>query len=63
VLVTFAGSTGAEVVAEGLESEEQVATVLRLGVILGQGFVLARPAEPARWRRLDAAATAAGRCG
>jgi EAL domain-containing protein (putative c-di-GMP-specific phosphodiesterase class I) len=51
------------VVAEGLESEEQVATVLRLGVTLGQGFVLARPAEPARCRRLEAAATAAGRCG
>ncbi|HEY2702277.1 MAG TPA: GGDEF domain-containing protein [Candidatus Dormibacteraeota bacterium] len=51
-LVTFARSTGAEVIAEGLESEEQVATVLRLGVTLGQGFVLARPAEPARWREL-----------
>ncbi len=65
-LVTFAASTGAQVIAEGLESEEQVATVLRLGVTLGQGFVLARPAEPGRWHGAAVSATvatAAGRRG
>jgi EAL domain-containing protein (putative c-di-GMP-specific phosphodiesterase class I) len=57
-LVTFAASTGAQVIAEGLESEDQVLAVRRLGVTLGQGFVLARPAEPRRWREAEAAAAA-----
>jgi EAL domain-containing protein (putative c-di-GMP-specific phosphodiesterase class I) len=50
------------VIAEGLESEDQVLAVRRLGVTLGQGFVLARPAEPHRWREAEAMA-AAGRAG
>jgi diguanylate cyclase (GGDEF)-like protein len=53
-LVTFAASTGAQVIAEGLESEDQVARIRALGVTLGQGFVLARPAEPRRWREAEA---------
>jgi diguanylate cyclase (GGDEF)-like protein len=56
-LVTFAASTGAQVIAEGLETEEQVEAVRRLGVGLGQGFVLARPAEATRWRRPEPAAS------
>jgi EAL domain-containing protein (putative c-di-GMP-specific phosphodiesterase class I) len=62
-LVTFAASTGARVIAEGLESEDQVLAVRRLGVTLGQGFVLARPSEPCRWRDAEAATAAAGRAG
>jgi EAL domain-containing protein (putative c-di-GMP-specific phosphodiesterase class I) len=65
--VTFAASTGARVIAEGLESEDQVLAVRRLGVTLGQGFVLARPSEPRRWRdaeaAVEAATAAAGRAG
>jgi EAL domain-containing protein (putative c-di-GMP-specific phosphodiesterase class I) len=57
-LVTFAASTGAQVIAEGLETEEQVAAVRRLGVALGQGFVLARPALAGTWREVEAAAAA-----
>ena len=48
-LVTFAASTGAQVIAEGLETEEQLETVRRLGVGLGQGFVIGRPAEASHW--------------
>jgi len=59
-LVTFAASTGAQVIAEGLETEEQLETVRRLGVGLGQGFVLARPAEASHWRQPAALAAVFG---
>ncbi|OYY94011.1 MAG: hypothetical protein B7Y41_08735 [Hydrogenophilales bacterium 28-61-23] len=35
--------TGMEVVAEGIETEEQLATVRALGIEEGQGYLLARP--------------------
>ncbi|MBF0220432.1 MAG: EAL domain-containing protein, partial [Gammaproteobacteria bacterium] len=34
---------GMEVVAEGIETEEQLATVSNLGINEGQGYLLARP--------------------
>jgi EAL domain-containing protein (putative c-di-GMP-specific phosphodiesterase class I) len=37
---------GAQVLAEGIETEEEAATLLELGVDLGQGFLFGRP-EPA----------------
>ena len=43
-LVTFAASTGAEVVAEGIEDEAMVRNMVDLGVTLGQGYGLGRPA-------------------
>jgi EAL domain-containing protein (putative c-di-GMP-specific phosphodiesterase class I) len=49
-LVTFAASTGTRVIAEGLESQDCVDAMRELGVTLGQGFVLARPAEAGWWR-------------
>jgi EAL domain-containing protein (putative c-di-GMP-specific phosphodiesterase class I) len=57
-LVTFAASTGAQVIAEGLETEEQLETVRRLGVGLGQGFVIGRPAEASRWLQPEPLAAA-----
>jgi EAL domain-containing protein (putative c-di-GMP-specific phosphodiesterase class I) len=42
-LTAFAHQTGASLVAEGVESEAEVATLLSLGVDHGQGFHLARP--------------------
>jgi diguanylate cyclase (GGDEF)-like protein len=42
-LVTFASATGAMVIAEGLESEDQIELMADLGVAAGQGFVLGRP--------------------
>jgi EAL domain-containing protein (putative c-di-GMP-specific phosphodiesterase class I) len=43
-LVSFADETGAFVVAEGIETEDERATVRGLGVRWGQGYLLARPA-------------------
>jgi EAL domain-containing protein (putative c-di-GMP-specific phosphodiesterase class I) len=43
-IVHFAHRTGGQVCAEGLETDEDVAVVASLGVAVGQGFVLGRPA-------------------
>jgi EAL domain-containing protein (putative c-di-GMP-specific phosphodiesterase class I) len=40
----FAEATGSELIAEGIESDEERAALLELGVKLGQGFLLGRPA-------------------
>jgi diguanylate cyclase (GGDEF)-like protein len=42
-VVSLAGRTGALVVAEGIEFPEQLAQLERLGVRIGQGFLLGRP--------------------
>jgi EAL domain-containing protein (putative c-di-GMP-specific phosphodiesterase class I)/DNA-binding NarL/FixJ family response regulator len=42
-LVLFSERTETQIVAEGIESDEQVAQLLDLGVELGQGFRLGRP--------------------
>ena len=42
-LVAFARSSGAAVIAEGIESEAERTLMLDLGVQLGQGFALAEP--------------------
>ncbi|MEW1959058.1 EAL domain-containing protein [Kineococcus sp. NPDC059986] len=43
-LVTFAQATGARIVAEGIETASELAVLRDLGVGLGQGYHLARPA-------------------
>jgi EAL domain-containing protein (putative c-di-GMP-specific phosphodiesterase class I) len=50
-VVAFATSCGSEVIAEGLESDNAVHLMRRLGVSLGQGFALGRPAPASQWRR------------
>jgi EAL domain-containing protein (putative c-di-GMP-specific phosphodiesterase class I) len=47
-LAHFAGATGAQLVAEGVETRAEYDEVARLGVVLAQGHLLARPA--ATWR-------------
>ena len=42
-LVTFAGSLGANICAEGIETVAQLVALQRLGVAYGQGYYLARP--------------------
>jgi len=42
-LVAFAAETGAEVVAEGIETAGELAVLTDLGIQYGQGFYLARP--------------------
>jgi EAL domain-containing protein (putative c-di-GMP-specific phosphodiesterase class I)/GGDEF domain-containing protein len=51
-MVTLEKELGAEVVAEGIESTEELRALRELGVPLGQGFLLARPRSeptPAAW--------------
>jgi EAL domain-containing protein (putative c-di-GMP-specific phosphodiesterase class I) len=49
-LVQFAAVTGALVVAEGIETPAEAATVKRLGVNLGQGYLFGRPATIEHWQ-------------
>ncbi len=42
-LVVFADEMGARLVAEGIETPDELATLIELGVPYGQGFALARP--------------------
>jgi EAL domain-containing protein (putative c-di-GMP-specific phosphodiesterase class I)/DNA-binding NarL/FixJ family response regulator len=45
-LVYFASETRCELIAEGIETDEELASLRELGVQLGQGYLLGRP-EPA----------------
>ncbi len=42
-IVGFASRIGAQVVAEGIEREEELQVLREAGVGLGQGYLLARP--------------------
>ena len=48
----LAHALGLQAIAEGVECEEQLASIRELGCDLAQGFLLARPMEPARVRDL-----------
>lgn len=48
-LVHFAAAAGCEVIAEGVETAGERATVASLGVTLGQGYLLGRPAPVDTW--------------
>ena len=43
-MVTFAHETGCTLLAEGIETERELATLRSLGVQLGQGYLFGRPA-------------------
>jgi EAL domain-containing protein (putative c-di-GMP-specific phosphodiesterase class I) len=51
----FAVRIHAEVLAEGIEEDGELETLVSLGVTLAQGYLLARPALP--WAELDVAAS------
>ncbi|MGH2761079.1 MAG: EAL domain-containing protein [Thermoleophilaceae bacterium] len=53
-LVHFARTTGATICGVGIETLDELRTLVHLGVPYGQGWALARPAEP--WPRVNAAA-------
>jgi EAL domain-containing protein (putative c-di-GMP-specific phosphodiesterase class I) len=42
--VTFAADTGSQIIAEGVETEDELAVVRRLGIRYAQGYHLAHPA-------------------
>jgi diguanylate cyclase (GGDEF)-like protein len=54
-LVHFARSTGASICAEGVETLQELRTLVHLGVAQGQGWALGRPA--ASWPRANAEAS------
>lgn len=45
--LNFAQKTRSLVIAEGIENEEELLCLAQLGITLGQGYFLARPASPA----------------
>jgi len=57
-IVAMAKSLGVDVVAEGVETEEQLEELKRLGCTRGQGFLLARPMTAAGVARFLARLTA-----
>jgi EAL domain-containing protein (putative c-di-GMP-specific phosphodiesterase class I) len=61
LLGEFAGRLDAWLLAEGIETWEEVRAFQRLRVPLGQGYLLGRPAEP--WAQLPAATVARLRLG
>lgn len=48
LIISLAHSLGLKVVAEGTETEEQVAELKRLGCEMAQGFLYAPPVDPAK---------------
>ncbi|MDJ0459330.1 EAL domain-containing protein [Arthrobacter sp. NQ7] len=60
-MVQFAQETGATIVAEGLETEDDLATTRNLGIHAGQGYLLGhpttRPADWATWHTTSARAS------
>lgn len=55
-LVAFAAESGAQIVAEGVETGEELAALCELGITFGQGYHLAKPA-PLRLLRSSVAGT------
>ena len=51
-IVAMSKSLGVEVIAEGIETEEQLAELKRLGCHRGQGYLLARPMTAAAVAKL-----------
>lgn len=59
-IVAFASRTGALVIGEGVEHEEQVTQLTQLGVTAAQGYLFSRPGPLPEWEtvpRLSGAAT------
>lgn len=47
-IIAFAGSQGSRVIAEGIETDEELQAVRDLGVTMGQGYLLGRPQRQRR---------------
>jgi EAL domain-containing protein (putative c-di-GMP-specific phosphodiesterase class I) len=53
-LISFASRTNAVVLAEGVETVREFECLRGMGVTLGQGYLLGRPAHASTWQRLAA---------
>ncbi len=56
----FADAVGCSIIAEGIETDAELAALKALGIRFGQGFLLGRPARPASWDEAPSTATPAG---
>jgi EAL domain-containing protein (putative c-di-GMP-specific phosphodiesterase class I) len=45
-LISFAEKSGATIIAEGIETAEDLEALAALGVVYGQGYLFAAPAPP-----------------
>jgi EAL domain-containing protein (putative c-di-GMP-specific phosphodiesterase class I) len=52
MLVRLAGDLKMNVIAEGIETEDQVRVLLECGVKEGQGYLVSPPVPPARFMEL-----------
>ena len=52
-ILHFAAAAHCQVIAEGIETEAELATVTELGVTLGQGYLLGRPATAETWSHAE----------
>jgi EAL domain-containing protein (putative c-di-GMP-specific phosphodiesterase class I) len=59
-LKSFADSIGSTIIAEGIERDGELRTLLELGIQYGQGFLLGRPAPAFQAPALASAVAAAG---
>lgn len=53
-ILHFAAAADCQVIAEGIETDEELAMLTRLGVGLGQGYLLGRPAPAETWLDMHA---------
>jgi diguanylate cyclase (GGDEF)-like protein len=60
-LIGYAQRTGAQIVAEGIETQAELEVLRALGVTYGQGYLLAAPAPPWPEVHLEPAAPVGGR--
>jgi len=54
-MVAFARGSGAEMIAEGIETADEYETLRHAGIILGQGYYLGLPLPIQEWFPVDAA--------
>jgi EAL domain-containing protein (putative c-di-GMP-specific phosphodiesterase class I) len=49
-MVEFARQIGADLVAEGIETQDELSAIMELGMTTGQGYLLGRPSvQPLDW--------------
>jgi EAL domain-containing protein (putative c-di-GMP-specific phosphodiesterase class I) len=60
-MVSFSSQIGASLVAEGIETDAELATVTEMGVNTGQGYLLGRPSvlpsDWSHWRQWNRSST------
>ena len=62
-ILALARALGVEALAEGIETEAQRQTLLAMGCLYGQGYLLGRPASVAHWNAAAIAADGSSRSG